>query len=86
MSSTIQVSGVPPAQSLPQIVSTWLSIHDFKPVSKAQEKATISMVCRQVKRLIDRYGEDGYGDKPKHMDTYSYWLQHIQYEDIDKLQ
>ena len=25
---------------------------------------------------IRRYGEDGYGDKPVHMDTVVYWLSH----------
>lgn len=27
-----------------------------------------------------KYGEDGYGDKPKEMDRFSYWLQHLKLE------
>ena len=40
-----------------------------------------SIVRRNVLRAmfdnIDRYGEDGYGEKPAHMDPVEYWLAHL---------
>ena len=30
-----------------------------------------------INDLVKRYGEDGYGDKPKSMNKISYWAQHL---------
>jgi hypothetical protein len=32
---------------------------------------------RSVLRCIDRYGDDGYGDKPQDMSRVVYWFQHV---------
>jgi hypothetical protein len=32
---------------------------------------------RSVLRMIDRYGDDGYGDKPTDMSRIIYWFQHV---------
>jgi hypothetical protein len=32
---------------------------------------------RAVLRMIDRYGDDGYGDKPADMTRVVYWFQHV---------
>jgi hypothetical protein len=32
---------------------------------------------RSVLRCIDRYGDDGYGDKPADMSRIIYWFQHV---------
>jgi hypothetical protein len=32
---------------------------------------------RSVLRCIDRYGDDGYGDKPAEMSRVVYWFQHV---------
>jgi hypothetical protein len=32
---------------------------------------------RAVLRKIDRYGDDGYGDKPAEMSRVVYWFQHV---------
>jgi hypothetical protein len=32
---------------------------------------------RSVLRCIDRYGDDGYGDKPQDMSRIVYWFQHV---------
>jgi hypothetical protein len=32
---------------------------------------------RAVVRMIDRYGDDGYGDKPADMSRIVYWFQHV---------
>jgi hypothetical protein len=32
---------------------------------------------RAVLRCIDRYGDDGYGDKPADMSRVVYWFQHV---------
>jgi hypothetical protein len=32
----------------------------------------------QVLNLIERYGEDGMGDKPKDMNRVVYWLSHLE--------
>jgi hypothetical protein len=34
-------------------------------------------VFRSVLRCIDRYGDDGYGDKPADMSRIVYWFQHV---------
>ena len=34
-------------------------------------------VLTAVRNNIDRFGEDGYGDKPDHMDPVEYWLAHL---------
>jgi hypothetical protein len=34
-------------------------------------------VFRSVLRMIDRYGDDGYGDKPADMSRIIYWFQHV---------
>jgi hypothetical protein len=34
-------------------------------------------VFRSVLRCIDRYGDDGYGDKPTDMSRIVYWFQHV---------
>ena len=50
---------------------------------------TDSKSARKIKRytwetsikiidLINRYGEDGYGDKPKDMNRVQYWLAHLE--------
>ena len=35
-------------------------------------------IVRRVRRLIDYYGETGYGNKPEAMDTVEYWLSHLK--------
>jgi hypothetical protein len=32
---------------------------------------------KSVLRMIDRYGDDGYGDKPADMSRIIYWFQHV---------
>jgi hypothetical protein len=32
-----------------------------------------------VIRFIERYGDDGYGDKPVDMNRVEYWLAHIKF-------
>jgi hypothetical protein len=34
-------------------------------------------VFRSVLRMLDRYGDDGYGDKPADMSRIVYWFQHV---------
>jgi hypothetical protein len=34
-------------------------------------------VFESVLRLLDRYGDDGYGDKPADMSRVVYWFQHV---------
>jgi hypothetical protein len=34
-------------------------------------------VFKSVLRCIDRYGDDGYGDKPAEMSRIVYWFQHV---------
>jgi hypothetical protein len=34
-------------------------------------------VFKSVLRMIDRYGDDGYGDKPADMSRVVYWFQHV---------
>jgi hypothetical protein len=34
-------------------------------------------VFKSVLRMIDRYGDDGYGDKPADMSRVIYWFQHV---------
>jgi hypothetical protein len=34
-------------------------------------------VFKSVLRMIDRYGDDGYGDKPQDMSRVVYWFQHV---------
>ena len=31
----------------------------------------------RVKKLIERYGDDGYEDKPKDMNRVEYWISHL---------
>ena len=35
-------------------------------------------VYYKICRLIDRYGEDGMGDKPPKMNRVAYWLAHME--------
>ena len=39
-------------------------------------------VCNKVYKLIARYGDDGYGDKPDSTPRFTYWFQHL---DVAKL-
>ena len=32
--------------------------------------------CARIRWCIDRYGDDGYGDKPETMTPVEYWIQH----------
>ena len=32
----------------------------------------------ELDRLMGRYGDDGFGDKPEHMNRVEYWLAHIE--------
>mgnify|MGYP006874415544 CR=1 FL=1 len=34
-------------------------------------------IARNVRDLIERYGDDGYGDKPKDMNRVEYWISHL---------
>ena len=34
-------------------------------------------ILTAVHNNINRFGEDGYGDKPDHMDPVEYWLSHL---------
>ncbi|MHA2039113.1 MAG: hypothetical protein ACW98X_22025 [Promethearchaeota archaeon] len=40
-------------------------------------KCKMSETARRVKELIERYNEDGYGDKPPEMNRVEYWIQHL---------
>jgi len=46
----------------------------------AEWKRKASQTSLMVKKLIHRYGETGYGDKPPDMNRVEYWLQHINDE------
>lgn len=36
-----------------------------------------------IQDSIDRYGQDGFGDKPLEMDLVEYWISHLpRYEDF----
>ena len=37
-------------------------------------------VMNRVCWLINRYGEDGYGDRPAAIEVFPYWLQHLEYD------
>ena len=46
---------------------------------------TLDITCKNIQRdiifdinnLIERYGDDGYGDKPESMNRITYWAQHL---------
>ena len=46
---------------------------------------TLDITCKNIQRdiifdinnLIERYGDDGYGDKPESMNRITYWSQHL---------
>ena len=50
---------------------------------------TLNITSKNIKRdimfdvddLIIRYGNDGYGDKPKNMNRVTYWSQHLDLTD-----
>ena len=42
-------------------------------VSASDELATF----RRMVQLLDRHGDDGYGDKPTDMSRVVYWFQHV---------
>ena len=70
--------------SCKELVTNWLLIHGFKPTSERHKKTIMSKIGREINKLIQLFGKDGYGDKPEDMDTHVYWLQHINYEDMVK--
>jgi hypothetical protein len=37
------------------------------------------MLFYKIQKMIDKFGEDGFGDKKPEMDTCLYWLSHIDY-------
>ena len=41
---------------------------------------TVSAVRAAVERMIDDYGDSGFGDKPEDMCRVVYWLQHLNIE------
>jgi hypothetical protein len=46
------------------------SIELFSPSNSESDRTTLQP-------HIDRFGEDGYGEKPVHMDPVDYWLSHL---------
>ena len=47
--------------------------HNSGPIFKKKVGATII----KIEELMDRYGEDGHGDKPDNMNRVEYWLAHL---------
>jgi hypothetical protein len=41
-------------------------------------KDKVLETAREVKRLIERYGDTGFGKKPEEMNRVEYWLSHLQ--------
>lgn len=79
-----------------KLFDEWLDAHGFQPeMLKTSNKKASDLLKRNyakcvvaghICKLIDRYGEDGYGDKSEEMDTVEYWLAHIDFERLKENQ
>lgn len=76
----------------------WLEAHGFDPVTadvfgRRKDKSDVSKaaslarraVLDNVVRLISRYDDTGYNDKPADMSVFDYWLAHVEYKTLVKL-
>lgn len=52
--------------------------HGVKDVSTRKMKKVWRDIYFKVRELIERYGEDGMGDKPIDMNRVVYWLSHLE--------
>ena len=63
------------------IIFNYISIMENKTVADVWKSKKLKnkyhRILRVIKLKIEAYGEDGMGDKPNNMNTYAYWLQHI---------
>jgi hypothetical protein len=48
----------------------------FLPESDSRFLTVFTHVVSRVAQMIGRYGDDGYGDRPKEMPRFTYWFQH----------
>lgn len=79
-----------------KLFDNWLEVHGFEAsmLKTRNKKASDQLkrtyaqctVAGHIWKLIDRYGETGYGDKPEDMDTVEYWLAHIDFERLKENQ
>lgn len=63
------------------LIFNYISIMENKTVAEVWKskklKNKYQRVLWNIMKKIELYGEDGMGDKPNDMNTYAYWLQHI---------
>ena len=52
----------------------------MRPRNVARMMTRLRKVYWAIMNDIRDYGEDGFGDKPAHMDTVVYWLSHLNPE------
>lgn len=66
------------------------AVHDFVAsfftfdTHGAEYDALVLFVTSFATRQIERYGDDGYGDKPEHLNRYAYWASHISNSKLEE--
>ena len=70
-------------------IREWLTMNGFDlgkldlPSRQARPyKQKYLALCNEIWRLIARYGETGYGNKPITLSTTAYWIQHLDFENF----
>ena len=51
------------------------------PFQSRKYKKQCVTILHEIRDLIDRYGETGFGDKPNDLTPVQYWLQHLPSKD-----
>ena len=57
-------------------------LHSTEPNQEKIRKRYHQNLFRDVIRMIERYGDDGMGDKPEEMCRVEYWLAHLNPDQI----
>lgn len=76
-----------------KMAEEWLRVHGFdehtadvhgRKKDKSDTHKALQLAKRYVLNLvcwhIDRYGSNGYGNRPDTIDVFPYWLAHLEYD------
>jgi len=60
-----------------KIIKDYVSATTQLKINSRDFKKKMSETAIRVKDLIERYGDDGFGNKPKDMNRVLYWISHL---------
>lgn len=77
LSQLFGYAGCTPTQEDVVAVEEFARVYVSPDSAPLRFKAFFSFCVMKASRLIELYGDDGYGDKPDDLNRMTYWLQHV---------